>query len=274
MKYPKIIISFSFFLFSFLCCKAQENDQQKYIYQDSSVKIKDTLYTKPDEVVSTDSSTQNSEEAQPDSILQPNNLSLSADSIADLKNSRSFLYAKNLDSLLKKWQKDHEVKIDTTEKGPGLLDNFFASGITKGVLWLLAVLFILFILYKLFFTRGAFQKNITRSNVNEIPQDENATGNSNYDQLITQAVSNKNFRLAIRYLYLLSLQKLAGKNLVQLAVDKTNYQYATELNNTIYKDDFLGLTLNYEYVWYGEFELDDVTFAQLQNKFNQFNNRV
>jgi hypothetical protein len=34
-----------------------------------------------------------------------------------------------------------------------------------------------------------------------------------------------------------------------------------------YSRAFAALTLDYEYVWYGEFEIDEVTFNLIQDKF-------
>jgi hypothetical protein len=260
MAHTKNIIPFIFFVFLFFTTAAQ--DTSKYVYEDSSVKNEETPGN--NSIIS----------ASPDTSLQLNTLELSPDSVNALKESTSFAYAKNLDSLLKAWQKAHLVKSDLSESKPGLLDKFFDSIITRIILWSLAISFILFILYKLFFTKGFFQKNIITNKVNELAENEAANDSSDYDKLFAQAVNNNDYRLAVRYMYLRSLQRLAENKLVQLAAGKTNYQYINELNNTIYKDDFLWLVLSYEYIWYGEFEPDNKVFAELQTSFNQFNNRL
>jgi len=129
-------------------------------------------------------------------------------------------------------------------------------------------------LYKLFFIEGAFSRRIIRSNVNELNTEEAGIHLQDYDKLIDQAIRDKDYRMAVRFLYLRSLQRLSVNNLVQLEAEKTNYQYINELNNTAYKDDFLWLTLNYEYVWYGRFSVNEEIFSQLKNSFEQFNNRL
>ena len=140
---------------------------------------------------------------------------------------------------------------------------------------MVAVVFVSFILYKLFFTEGFFQKTYAKIKVNGMPDEtEHLSGNTDYGKLINQAISVKNYRMAVRYHYLQSLQKLSSKAVIQFAPDKTNYQYVRELSGKTYKNAFASLTLHYEYVWYGEFEVDENIFNAIQNKFKQFNNEV
>jgi hypothetical protein len=61
---------------------------------------------------------------------------------------------------------------------------------------------------------------------------------------------------------------------VQLAADKTNYNYVHEIKNVTLQKDFAALTLNYEYVWYGEFNIDELTYSKLKNTFTAFYARL
>jgi hypothetical protein len=275
MPYCKTVILSLFFVLIFSWCNAQEGN--KYVYQDSTVQSTDS--TKIVEAPpSTDSSSQTiiNNTVIPDTILRLNSLVISRDSIELLKNSKAFAYAKNLDSLLKalKMQQKTEVQQTSVDNRSDWLERLLASNATKIFLWSLAGLFIAFVLYKLFFIEGGITKRKVRSNVNELGKTEAGSHSYNYDKLINQAIQDKDYRMAIRYLYLQSLQRLSTNGLVQLEAEKTNYQYINELNNTVYKDDFLWLTLNYEYVWYGEFEVNEEVFGKLKNSFEQFNNRL
>ena len=107
-----------------------------------------------------------------------------------------------------------------------------------------------------------------------MPDEDDLSMTADYDKLIDQSITSKNYRLAIRYLYLKSLQKLTEKGAIIFAVDKTNYQYVRELSGKLYKNTFATLTLNYEYVWYGEFEIDQIIFFKLQTEFKQFYNQI
>jgi len=246
------------------------------VYQDSTVQSSDS--TKVVEAPPTDSSSQTTitNTVIPDTILRLNSLVISRDSIELLKNSKPFAYAKNLDSLLKalKMQQKTEVRETKVDNRSDWLEKLLASNATKIFLWSLAGLFIAFVLYKLFFIEGGITKRDIGSNVNEISETEVGSHLHSYDKLINQAIQSKDYRMAIRYLYLQSLQRLSTNGLVKLEAEKTNYRYINELNNTAYKDDFLWLTLNYEYVWYGKFDVNEEVFDKLKNSFEQFNNRL
>jgi hypothetical protein len=81
----------------------------------------------------------------------------------------------------------------------------------------------------------------------------------------------KIYRLATRYLYLQSIQKLNAAGAISFTADKTNSEYLNELTGKPYKPAFTSLTLNYEYVWYGEFLIEEPAFIQLQERFKKFN---
>ena len=62
--------------------------------------------------------------------------------------------------------------------------------------------------------------------------------------------------------------------MVTPGADKTNYQYVQELYGKSYKNDFAALTLNYEYIWYGEFEIEEAAFLRISNHFEKFQNQL
>ncbi|MGC4103959.1 hypothetical protein [Ferruginibacter sp.] len=214
-----------------------------------------------------------------DTSLYYRQLAVSPDSVAAWKNMRGFEYVKYLDSALmaekKKQKKETKQEEYTAPSGPSWIDRFLSSGGLQGTLWVLAGLFVLFILYKLFLTEGAFKrKPATLNNNRSVVVEEEVTSESDFAQLIRQAVLSGNYRLAVRYQYLQTLHKLADRNFVQLAVDKTNYQYVREINNLDYQNNFAALTLNYEYVWYGEFAIEENIYRNIEAGFNQLNSKL
>ena len=139
----------------------------------------------------------------------------------------------------------------------------------------MAVLFVLFIVYNLFLTEGVFRKRTTASKSAAPEVEEEIINNkSDFEVLIKQAVQTGNYRLAVRYQYLQTLHKLADKKLIELAADKTNYQYVREITHQNYQNDFAALTLNYEYVWYGEFTIEENIYKTMNTGFSQFNNKL
>ncbi|MES2432107.1 MAG: hypothetical protein V4556_14320 [Bacteroidota bacterium] len=212
-----------------------------------------------------------------DTALYFNSKHVSKDSIIAYKESKNFAYAKNLDSLLKSLKRAEEKnkKIDLKRRKSGSwLVSFFQSGVAQVIFWSLAAIFVLFILYKLFFIRGQLFKQKIQSNVMALPEEEELSMNTDYDKLINQSVNDKDYRLAVRYHYLKALQKLASTNLIMYAADKTNYQYVRELSGKAYHNDFANITLHYEYVWYGEFDIDELTYLKLEDSFKQFQSKL
>lgn len=93
----------------------------------------------------------------------------------------------------------------------------------------------------------------------------------NFENEIEQAVSQTNYRLAVRLLYLRSLKKLSDQELIDWQPGKTNQTYVNELTDQDKKTRFGKLTRLFEYVWYGEFFVDKAIFNQVRDTFEQFN---
>jgi hypothetical protein len=70
------------------------------------------------------------------------------------------------------------------------------------------------------------------------------------------------------------LQKLSGSGLLQFSADKTNYQYVNELHGKPYQNDFAAITLNYEYVWYGKFEIGEDVYNRLFSDYKSFHQKL
>ena len=92
----------------------------------------------------------------------------------------------------------------------------------------------------------------------------------NFDAAIDEAVSLRNFRLAVRLLYLQTLKQLTNAGHIAYKPDKTNRQYVQELVNSGLQSDFEKLTRRFEFVWYGDFSVDAPQYATIQNEFRQF----
>ncbi|SDB45484.1 hypothetical protein SAMN03097699_1450 [Flavobacteriaceae bacterium MAR_2010_188] len=92
-----------------------------------------------------------------------------------------------------------------------------------------------------------------------------------FESLIEDAVSQQNYRLATRYMYLKSLKKLASKNIIEWHYDKTNSEYLNEIANAETKKIFKRISYIYDYVWYGEFAVDEEMFKQNSADFAKLN---
>jgi len=92
----------------------------------------------------------------------------------------------------------------------------------------------------------------------------------NFDELIANAISNNDYRKAVRLHFLKLLKELTDNNLITWQIDKTNNDYSIELSNSKYSKKFQELALMYEYIWYGDFQLDESNFKNTILKFKEF----
>jgi len=88
---------------------------------------------------------------------------------------------------------------------------------------------------------------------------------------IAKATAQKDFRLAVRLLYLQSLKNLNDAGRIAWEPDKTNSQYVRELKHPEQKHLFGQLTHQFEYIWYGNFAIDGRAYSQIADSFKQFN---
>ena len=95
-----------------------------------------------------------------------------------------------------------------------------------------------------------------------------------YEMGIQKAILSNNYRMAIRLMYLQTLKELAIRNIIQYKQQRTNSEYLMQLFNTIYYKDFFRLTRNFEYSWYGKFEVTKPSFEVIKTEFSSFKQQM
>lgn len=95
-------------------------------------------------------------------------------------------------------------------------------------------------------------------------------GEMDFPLMIEKAITQNNFRLAIRYHYLQSLNLLAGIGKIELREGKTNREYLEEISNVELQKHFGQLVYGFEFVWYGEFLLNENQYEKLNSAFVEF----
>jgi hypothetical protein len=155
-----------------------------------------------------------------------------------------------------------------------LLSGKTSGSIIKYVLIGVVIALVVFLVIKLIgldlklFTRKSKSLDVpfseTLENIHEI----------DFDEQLNIALQNKNYRLVVRLLYLKTLKQLTDKNLIDWQPEKTNQTYVLELANQPYHQQFVALTYQFEYVWYGEFYIDQPTFESIHQSFKDFNQQT
>jgi hypothetical protein len=96
----------------------------------------------------------------------------------------------------------------------------------------------------------------------------------NFENEIKKAIELKNYRLAIRLHFLHALKQMNNNEMIVYKPTKTNADYLFHLFGTPYYRPFFKLTRIFDYVWYGNFQLNPDRFTELQKEFIQFNDQL
>lgn len=191
----------------------------------------------------------------PDSLLQA------------LQNDKAFWYANG------EWSKPQQQKAGSPVqyKTPFYRQQWFRS-----LMWIIIVgCFVAVIIWYLslndvgIFRRknvavGAEEEALSADNIFEI----------NYSRDIAKATAEGNYRLAVRLLFLQLLKNLSEKEIIHYKQDRTNFDYLLQLQQSAYYSDFFRLARNYEYAWYGKFDMSKETFSAVKKDFENFNYRI
>ena len=103
---------------------------------------------------------------------------------------------------------------------------------------------------------------------------ENNIYETDFKTLINTAESENNYRLAIRYYYLWLLKTLSKEEIIEYDVEKTNSDYYFEIKQEDTKKEFSYTSYLYNYIWYGEFDIDEPQFNKAKKAFTHFLNSI
>lgn len=258
---------------------AQQSDEKEYVYEDS-VAVDTVMATPMLDEEESDTDYESTVEApavmedEVDTALIANRNKINAEDRDKLFQRKDLSDARQLDSLLKAFEasnKTRELDQGTRLKGNESIDSF-----AEIFFWIAGLSILGFILYRLFLTSSKWRGMGVRRKPDAVTAqaEEESIDMNTLDKQINQAVANKNYRLAVRLLYLQCIGKMEDKKIIQYAPDKTNSQYVRELSGKPLQRDFAQITLQFEYVWYGQFAIDDLAFQQIREKFKQFSSRL
>jgi hypothetical protein len=211
---------------------------------------------------------------------------VSSDTLHAINREKEYAYMQYLDSLLrhryeeqtankkgspganKTKPADDKPGITVKESSPSGALNFIGT-----LLWIVAIGALLYIVYTIFLSNAAvFRTNKKNVETSFETAEENETGDLLNKKL--KAIQNGNFRLATRYSYLELLEYLAAKKLIEIRTDKTNYQYFNEIMRQPWANAFAGVTLKYEYIWYGEYDINRTMFDKVEEEFKNLKQQV
>lgn len=154
-------------------------------------------------------------------------------------------------------------------------------GLSAGISWLGIVLKITFALLLLFLIYRCIRVYYRRKTTYENPgfQTEDILLNGRLDEvsypgLVQQAVDEENYVLAVRIHYLYILRLLDAKGFIHWDTNRTNWSYYYEIREERLQRPFGVLVRIFEYVCYGEFQVDKDLYKRLSQEFNDYQKEI
>ena len=92
----------------------------------------------------------------------------------------------------------------------------------------------------------------------------------NFSDEIENAVAQKDYKKAVRLVYLFSLKLLTDNNIVEWSPGKTNHDYLYEIPSKDLKGYFSKLCYYFEYVWYGDFQAGIRQYEEISTTLKEF----
>jgi len=143
------------------------------------------------------------------------------------------------------------------------------------IFYVIVILFILFIGYRIYKNGGLLKQNARKiSNEADFNYIEQNLNNIDLNELISKAESNNNYPLAIRYLHYKNLQNLDKYGIIEWNPKKTNQQFINQIKNEKNKLDFKENTRIFNQIWFGEFVINANDYQNIKVMFNQFNQTI
>ncbi len=223
-----------------------------------------------------------------------------ADSLV-VKNDKSSIVQKKFDTnALEKYNSDKDFDYSEAKetKDPTLIERLFnwlsrqflrflewifgaqyAKGIFGSILQALPYIIVsilLFLLIKFFLkvNSNSIVSSASNKAVVSITDDEELIKNKDLNKLIEQSIALKNYRLAVRYCYLNILKQLEDTQVITWEQQKTNEDYIQEISKEAIKSSFKDLTRLYDFVWYGNFEINENEFVKVTRNFEAITNLI
>lgn len=114
--------------------------------------------------------------------------------------------------------------------------------------------------------RWVFDKKEKTVEVN-IENVEEHIHEADFETLIRETEKKGDTRQSIRLHYLWLLKTFTDKAIIEWNPEKTNADYTREINNETLKNEFKYLSYLYNYIWYGEFSINDAEYQQAKQAF-------
>jgi hypothetical protein len=168
------------------------------------------------------------------------------------------------------WKKDH-LQNDT---GPSLFTRLVRNKVFQWILFLLVIAVVFYGIFQLA-RENNFRWFSRRSEpLQEEEPDSLLRGNLDYDEVIGKYQAAGNYRYAVRYLFLRLIHSAADKNIIQIRESTTNTEIRRAFSAHPLASQYQYLATAYEYIYFGDFNLNKEIFDSLKRKFEVFQEKI
>ncbi|SHI56207.1 protein of unknown function [Mesonia phycicola] len=153
--------------------------------------------------------------------------------------------------------------------------NTLLAFFIKNLPYLILFLVICFTVY-LFIKINPGGKTLKKQDAGKVflSEEEKIIYTEDIQQLVQTALQNKQYRLAVRYSYLLVLKNLKDKEIIDYQFQKTNHDYLAEISSAQLNQHFQKVTKVYDFVWYGDFPISESEYKIAEKEFTAFQNQL
>jgi len=191
--------------------------------------------------------------------------------VRDLQKRKDFAYANDPAY----WAREPQIQERSRRKGFwDYFNDFFSGSAIRVVTYCILIAFFGFIIYRIIVVNKLFLFYSSTKTKTAVTGEDIDIHDENLDEKIQKAVDVKDHRLAVRYMYLKSLQLLNKGQWIRYHTDATNYEYVNQMSGHKLASEFGFLTRVYDYMWYGEFALTEEQFDIVYKNFCHFYNAV
>jgi len=108
----------------------------------------------------------------------------------------------------------------------------------------------------------------------DLKLEENHIETLDLEALINQALTQKDYRLAVRYQFLKALKILSQNQLIEWHYEKTNWDYQKEIKRPKLNKIFKEISYLYDYIWYGEQVIDEIKYNTTALQFSALQKHI
>ena len=168
------------------------------------------------------------------------------------------------------WKKN-KIQNDT---GPSLFSRLIGNKVFQWILFLLVIGVVIYGIFQLA-RENNFRWFSRRSEKLQVDEpDSLLPGLVDYDKVIRKYQAEGNYRFAIRYLFLRLIHSVADKNIIRIRESTTNSEIGRAFSGHPLASQFHYLASAYEYIYFGDFNLNKEIFDSLKSKFEIFQEKI